>query len=580
MIRRETDERGAILVIAAIAMTMILAATALSFDIGREVDTNRIVQSVADAVALDAANFVDNTPPSANDPYTPIGGLTYQLAQVVQYEATQSAARNNVSAADQANDAVVLGSCSASGSNPCATFNAVETCPLTTALPLPGSGGNACSAVNGADPNTNIDSVRMTASSVTDFAFEPGNATSSRSAVAKRSFGLTTDAHPKMPESAFSIGSTLLDLSNPLVDSVLSQELGTSAANISVLSYSGLVGATVSLGDILAANPSVGTMSSLLNTGISSKTALGYYANALVAQGTPAATAAATPLQSLIGSLGSVPGFPANATIQMCKLVDLSAGQTSCGVSGSPLDPAAYAQIDAGDFLTGVATLAGAGHALSLNIGLAQLLSVTVTLVTPMATAGPGPADQPSCPTGYTNCPVTATDTQGKVNLSLANLNLGLASVGLSIKVSAANATGTLTGLTCGPSPASEAATISGTTNAATLSTTFNVSLLGSTISDTEEATVGASTFTHTFDGPFVSGQPAPYQTTNTSAAITIPPPSPSSGLGAILTPLTSLLNATLDPALGPILSALGVNLGYATLIDNYVNCDSASLVG
>ena len=79
------EERGAIAVITAIAMTMVMGATALSFDIGREVDTNRFVQATADAVALDAANFVDGSPAASIDSYTPIGGSQYELAQIIQY---------------------------------------------------------------------------------------------------------------------------------------------------------------------------------------------------------------------------------------------------------------------------------------------------------------------------------------------------------------------------------------------------------------------------------------------------------------------------------------------------------------
>ena len=49
--RRGSDERGAVAVIFAISMAIILAAAAFSFDIGRVVDANRSMQSVADAVA-------------------------------------------------------------------------------------------------------------------------------------------------------------------------------------------------------------------------------------------------------------------------------------------------------------------------------------------------------------------------------------------------------------------------------------------------------------------------------------------------------------------------------------------------
>ena len=573
------EERGAIAVITAIAMTMIMGATALSFDIGREVDTNRFVQATADAVALDAANFVDGSPAASIDSYTPIGGSQYELAQIIQYEAAQSAIRNNVSTADLPGDSVTLGSCSTT--SPCA-FVPVESCPLTETLPVPDSGSpGACSLVTGADPTTAINAVQVSASSVTSFVFQAGSATSVRTATAMRSFANSTQAHPKMPTSAFSLGSTLLDFNNPLVDQVLSQELGTSAANISALSYSGLVGATVSLGDIVAANASVGTLYNLLNTSASPATLLGYYYNALLAQHTPAAGAAATNLNMALGVTGSgssqISGG-ANATVKLCQLVDLSGQQSSCGVSGSALDPAAYAQVDAVSFLTGVASLSGQGHAVGINIGIAQLLNATVTLVTPMVTVGPGPADDP-CPSGYSDCPLTAGNQQGSVNLTIANVSLGslLPLLDVSLTAGAADANATLSGLSCGISSADPAttATLSGTTTAATLSGSLTVA---GTTAPLASASVAASTFTHTFDGPFGSGQPAPWESTNTMATVVLQPP-PSSLLGSLFSPVTSILNTVLAPALGPVLSALGVNLGYATLIDNYVNCDNATLV-
>ena len=575
------DERGAIAVIAAIAMTMILAATALSFDIGREVDTNRAVQALADAVALDAANFVDGTAATASDPYDTIGGNAYELAQVVQYEATQSALRNNVSTTDLPSDYVTIGSCPTTSS--CTTnFTAVMTCPLTTTLPMPatsaGTGaGEACTPVAGADQTTAINAVRATASSVTSFVFQAGNATSSRDATAVRSFA---GGPQRIPVSAFSIGSTLLDLSNPVVDDLLSLVLGPSAANISVLSYNGLAGVSVSLGDILAANVGVGSMYNLLNTAVSPSTLLGYTYNALIAQNTAGALTAAGQLNTALGVTGAGSTAITDTTaIKPCQLIDLTGGQSACGVTGSALTTAAFAQLTPASVLTAIVGLSVANQSsgIGLNVSGLGLLNIKLSAVSPMASAGPGPANDP-CPTGMTPCPVTATDTQMTATLTVANIDLGVATVGLTIQATAADATGTLTGVGCGTSPAGETATISGTTDAAALSTLFDIKLLGVPIDDTTTVDVGGATFANTFNGPFGPGEPAPWSSTNTSPAITIPPPS---GLvSTVLSPLTDLLDTVLDPILSPLLSALGVNLGYATLIDNYVNCNSAVLAG
>lgn len=576
---RRDDERGAIAVIAAIAMVMILAATALSFDIGREVDTNRAVQAIADAVALDSANFVDGSPATSPDPYTTIGGNTYQQAQVVQYEATQSALRNNVSTAEMPSDSVTLGSCPSSGS--CASaFTPVETCPLTLGLPTPAASsgpgaGEACTPVSGADPTTAVNAVRVTASAVTSFVFQPGNPTSVRAATAVRSF---TGGPTHIPVSAFSIGSTLLDLQSSVVDSLLSKVLGPSAANISLLSYTGLANASVSLGDLLSANVGVGSLYNLLNTSVSPSTLLGYTYNALVAQNTPASLAAAGQLNTYLGVTGTGSTAITDTTaIKPCQLIDLSGGQSACGVTGSALTTAAFAQLTPAGILTSIVGLSVANQSsgIGLTVSGLGLLNIQLNAISPMASAGPGPANDPSCPAGMTPCPVSASDTQLSATLSVANIDAPLLGItgSLAIQATAADATGTLTGLTCGTSPAAETATISGSTDPATLSTQFNITLLGVPINDTTNVDVGGATFAHTFDGPFGPSEPAQWSSTNTSPAITIPPPS-------LLSAVTDLLNTTLDPILSPLLSALGVNLGYATVIDNYVNCNSAVLAG
>lgn len=581
------------MVIAAGAMTMVMVATALGFDIGREVDTNRMVQAVADAVALDAANFLDSTTATATDPYTPIGGVTYDQAQVVQYEATESAMRNSVSSADQAADTVVMGTCASSTS--CPTFTPIEECPFTTALPAPTTSpsGSACYVAPGASASTVINAVQVTAQSVTSFVFQLGSATSVRGATAVRSFTGGSGCPPcttnYVPVSAFSLGSTLVDFNNALVDQVIGGELQTPAStNIALLSYSGLAAASVSIGDILAANAGVGTLSNLLKTSVPPSTLLGYYYNALIAQGTPSATAAAGQLNAALGVTGSgSTAIGATAGVRLCQLIDVAAtGQNACGVPDSSLAPAAYATMDAASFLTTLAAqteVAGGSRAIGLDITGLGLLDVSLTAISPMAFSKVGPADQPSCPAGFANCPVTASDTQAKATLSVANVDLaGLATMDLSIDVTGAGATGTLTGLSCGTSPSTETATISGSASAADLASTYTVYVAGIPTALPTDTTVGSavggSTWSHTFAGPFTADQPAMWSSVSTAPSVTLATPT-SGPTAAILSVIASVVTTTLDPALSPILSALGVNLGYATVADHYVDCNSSVLI-
>ncbi len=580
--RRGADEHGAIAVLAALSMTMVLAATALSFDIGREVDTNRSVQALADAVALDSAEFIDGTVASAQDPNVTINNnTTYSLAQVIQYEATESALRNGV--ADGGGDLVTMGTCSSS--HQCPVFTPIESCPFSTALASAGQG--SCTAAAGADPTKVINAVRVEASSVTSFVFAAGSATSTRTATAMRVFrgsgtpgggGPPGGSTSQTGVSAFSLGSGLLDFQNQYVDQILSQELGTSSADISLLSNSGLAGVDVSLGQILAANTEVGTLSSLLTDNVPPGTELSYYYNALVAQDTTAAEDASG---NLSGALGVGPAgatrVHGSGNVNLCQLVDLSGGTNACNTSSSgALAPAAYAEFNAASFLTDVAALADEGHAVDVNVGGLGVLAATVTTVSPVAVAGPGPADAvgQSCPQGLGPCPVRAKQTQARANLSLADLSLGgLGSVGISLQVTGADANARLTALSCGTSESSETATIAGTTEAATVAPSFTIassSITGTSVS------VGGGSFSNTFDGPFGTNEPAAWNSSNSNPNIVLSAPS---GLGAAAGLLNSALSS-LDSALTPILQAQGINLGYATITDNYVNCETTVLVG
>jgi hypothetical protein len=437
---------------------------------------------------------------------------------------------------------------------------------------------------------------------VTSFVFEVGNSTSHRNATAMLIYptgclvscttttttlpgATTTTSVPQTSTisgvSAFTLGTSLVDFSNPYVDSLLSQYLGASTAEIKLLSSSGLAGADVSIGDILAANPSVGGLSNLLDTPVSPGTALGYYYNALVAQNTTPATNAAGSLSSSLAVSGTGAGdVTTTSTVELCQLINLTNGTTACNAGGSALTPAAFAQINAADYLIGVADLAHEQHAVGINISGLGLLNVTATAISPVAEAGPGPADEPSCPTGAAICPVTANESQAAVTLSLANLSLGLGTtVNIELQVTGASASGTLQTLDCGTSLATETATISGSSSAATISPTFTVTALGipSTLTGST-STVGGASFTDTFTGPFGDSLPAAQsqQTSNPSIVVNAP-----SGLtGAVLSTLTTDLNNALDPALSPILSGLGINLGNSTVTDQYVNCSTTQLVG
>ncbi|MGH9120986.1 MAG: pilus assembly protein TadG-related protein, partial [Acidimicrobiales bacterium] len=223
------DERGAVIVVVALSMTVLMAATALSFDIGREVDENRTVQAVADAAALDAANFLTG---SANSP-TLDSSLTTQ--------AVDSATRNGFTTS---------------------STQTVTTTPGTWTV----AGG--FSAVSPSDSTTIPDAVQVSVAAPTTFVFLPGTATSTRRATAVRQLAGSPPPCPGCqgsgaltPDAALTVGSFIVGVDtsqSALLNGLLGGALGTTL-NLSAVGYQGLAAADINMNDILSANAGVGT---------------------------------------------------------------------------------------------------------------------------------------------------------------------------------------------------------------------------------------------------------------------------------------------------------------------------------
>lgn len=534
-IRSRRDERGSIIVISALVLPMAFAATSLAFDIGQLVDTNRSTQALADAVALDGANFLNGTAASTvYDTAANLGGpfalglsptgLPFYLDQVVQYEATESAMRNGVdlTSPTAASDSLVLGSCAPGANGPCDTFTSIESCPLTVSLPEPGA-ASGCIPEPGADPTTVINAVRMDAAGITGFAFHVGSITSNRSAIA-----MTVQSPPALCTSAaslcpyvgvsnFSIGSGLVEertsgigtptlprrIARDYLVKLLTKQLQASSTNISALDFNGLANANVTLGDLLAANSNVGSFSQLLDATITPAQALSRYYRALlykhfapeVNAGTQFSQDLGVTVNDVAANVGSSGG------LQMCQLVGVtkkgSITTNACALPDDQKPLLANAQIDALDYLVGVASLINGQNAVAVDLegnvptDVGNLTaSVTVTAISPVAESngtGPASADGQSddCPqNSYVDqsnsyiCAVTATDTQAQVSISIPNLPGG---VTLNLQAVGAQATGALTSLVCGSTPPGstvpnpDVLTITGTSTPASITPTFIV---------------------------------------------------------------------------------------------------------
>lgn len=191
---RPRDERGAILPMVAIMLTVLMVSAAFAVDLGKQRVVRQDMQALADVVALDMVRE--------------IRGRTVQAIQADpawQTAIDQSIARNGRTLGDAPQVEVVLG----------------EVDPDTRAF----------TALTGAvEPN----GVRVTAGGEVDFAFVPGSGGATRTAVAATE-----------PVACFRMGSFALGLSagnSPLLNALVGDAL-----NLGVLSYDGLADAEISL---------------------------------------------------------------------------------------------------------------------------------------------------------------------------------------------------------------------------------------------------------------------------------------------------------------------------------------------
>lgn len=188
------DERGAVVPMVAIMLTVILVSAAFAVDLGKQRVVRQDMQALADVVALDMARHIR-------------GRSVETIEADPEWDATlaQSIARNDSTLGDTPEVEVVLG----------------RVDPDTRAFTV---------LTGAAEPN----GVRVTAGSAIDFAFVPGSGAATRDAVAATE-----------PLACFRMGSFALALDSG--NGALLNALVGDALNLGVLSYDGLADAEVSL---------------------------------------------------------------------------------------------------------------------------------------------------------------------------------------------------------------------------------------------------------------------------------------------------------------------------------------------
>jgi uncharacterized membrane protein len=528
---RRDSERGATLILVAVTMTALIAASGMAVDLGRNFATNRSLQLVADASALDSARYI-----AAQETLT-LPSTTMNLV----VDATN--ARNNNGSS--ANLTVVEGL----WTSPTFTPESGAHCKGTT----PPSGNLPCNAVE------------VTAQSHLSRLFSHGTSTLSRTAIAADT-----------PESSFSIGSYLASASTQQTSilGVLLGKLGASAS-LTAVGYSGLANTFVSIQqlinvsggiltptNVMSVALSAANWDSFLNSAVSSQAALLPCSNTP----TPYPCSATSVLRPFIQSSGPL----ASTSFQLCQIVSING--SSCG-SQLPQN-ALTSSINILQTLTTEAELANGASGLNVTTALG-LTDLTGNAIPAVLTLSASAIHPPVVAYG----PVGTTASTGQVSGNLA-LTVPIPLLGnevLNIPISAATGTATLSTVTC-QFNAMTKTTINVSTGAEGPS---SVTLNGSQIATMSIGGVASRPVTF---GPLVVPPSVSTAGTNPVNVATTTPTitfgSQITGL-SLLSPLVStLVNTTLPPILGPVLQALGVEVAGAQTADLGTSCDAVSLVG
>jgi uncharacterized membrane protein len=530
---RDNHERGATLILVAISMTALIAASGMAVDLGRTFVTNRSLQLVADAAALDSARYI-----AAQETLT----LPSPSSNLV-VEADHSATNNG----SGANLSVTEGLWASQTFTPESGAHCKGTTPPTGNLP--------CNAVE------------VTATSNLARLFSHGTSTLSRTAVAADT-----------PEAAFSIGSYLASVTTPSpqtsVLGVLLGKLGASA-NLTAVGYAGLANTFVSVQQLINASGGILTPTNVMSASLSGAQWDSFLNGAVSSQAalltcgntpTPFPCAATSVLRPFVLS----PGPLSSTSLQLCQIVSIDG--SSCGSQLSQV--ALSTDLNVLQTLTTEAELANGASGLDVTaaLGLTDTLGHPIPAVLYLSASAIHP---PVVAYG----PVGTTASTGQVGATLA-LTVPVPLLGnqvLNIPIAAATGTATLKTVTCQSNALYKAIIGAGTTASGPNSVTLNNSPVATlTLNGVSPPNLLSYGAPYVPPSPTSAGTNPPLNPINVAATPTIS----FSLLGGSLPVLVStLLNTTMPPILGPVLQALGVEVAGAQVADLSTNCDAVSLV-
>ena len=351
--------------------------------------------------------------------------------------------------------------------------------------------------------------------------------------------------------------------------------------NITAVGFQGLETSYVTLAQLISANTTVLSPTNILTTNLTAAQWGTAYLNA-VGTAYGISSTQYTAVQGLDLSNSSTTQIP------LCDLVNVNVGSTQYNCSNSSISTQGLdASVNVLQMLTTEAELADGTNgidvtsALNLNGGLLGLNIGDVSL----GFSAIKPAQVAYGPVG-----TTASDEQVAVTLSM-NLTvpiLGTPIGTLSIPLSAASGTATLSSVTCNDNSLFTMALSTSTSAANTGSSGITLSLLGIKTVEGSLSISGVSGAGSSFTGPADPPATIP-PTASTIAAGTNPetvtgstsPTLTFTNNGGILPSVAGLLSvgSVLADALQPLLQALGVSVAGAQVAGLSANCGTVSLV-
>jgi uncharacterized membrane protein len=409
-------------------------------------------------------------------------------------------------------------------------------------------------------------------------------------------------------EAAFTIGSRLLSLNGGVLNAILGATLGSSIS-LTAMDYDNLANFNVDLfkfSNLLAtkAGGSIGTYDQLAASNVS----IGNVLDALIAlaQAAPDSSAAQLSLTTLKNQANA-----GGVSIPAGQLMSFGlSGYLAIGQGGSALS----AQASALSILNAAAGIANGQHQaeVSANISVPGLASVQLGV-----TVGERPQSSPWVAVGEAGASVYTAQTRVRLIVTIGGSGiLSAIKIKLPIYIDVASAKATLSNVSCGANPATDASVSLAVTPAvvnawiaeptsdwatlalpASMQSTKIVSapLLGISVSGKAQAemtNMSATDLDFSYS-EIASGAPKTVKTTDFTQSLVsglvnnlslsanvgplslLSPAAVTAAAKAALLPLTP----TLDALVNEILNSLGIGLGEADVWVNGVRCDGAALV-